>query len=711
MKNLNVIILYLLLTIISLATTGQGVVLNLNKRAKVAFDQYAYDQARDLYLESYRKDSSQVEVIRGLAYSYIKLNNSVEAEYWLEKLIQVEDADTDNLNYALVQQYSKNGKYDQAAVALEGLRMGEKERYRSEALSKLDEYQSTADHYGVEPVFFNSDKSDFGALYYDDTLVAFVSARAKNSWMVNRYNWDRSEYLDFYMVNPLKPTNDSLVSKPMAIKTLNSAYHEGPGQLYDNNSKIVFTRNHLINNRLGRQDEGISKLQIYFAEKNKEGKWDNFYPFDQNIVNYSFGHPTITSDGDTLIFASEMPGGFGGTDLYMSVRQDSTWSVPRNLGDKINTEGEEFFPFLDGNRLYFASDTWPGVGGLDIFETELGSGSDPRNLGVPINSSQDDFGLITKNRGKSGYFSTDRLGGDDIFSFKAQFYTLRGKVLKKPDNQIVPDAIVTVLNESGEVIAQATSDDEGNFLLDMSEYGNLQAFSSAPGLHTKDSVSINIPVGFLGERNVQLYLDESLITIEVVDDSTLAPVDHPVYYFKQLNSKNTLTPLHGDHSYQFQPGHTYEIFATAHGYFSARDTLETSTELVESFTHQVKLKKVVVGERIRLDHIYYDLNSANLREESMEELDKVVKFLEDNAELNIELSSHTDSRGSDAYNLQLSQKRAESATNYLLSKGIEPSRIIPKGYGESKLVNRCVNGASCSAEEHQANRRTELKIL
>ncbi|MEQ9304836.1 MAG: OmpA family protein, partial [Marinoscillum sp.] len=268
-----------------------------------------------------------------------------------------------------------------------------------------------------------------------------------------------------------------------------------------------------------------------------------------------------------------------------------------------------------------------------------------------------------------------------------------------------------VLNESGEVIAQATSDDKGNFLLDMSEYGNLQAFPSSPNLHTKDSVSINIPVGFLGERHVQLYLDESLVTIEVVDDSTMAPVDHPVYYIKQLNSKNTLTPLLGDHSYQYQPGHTYEIFATAHGYFSARDTLETSTELVESFTHRVKLNKVVVGERIRLDHIYYDLNSAKLREESMVELDKVVKFLEDNAELKIELSSHTDSRGSDAYNLQLSQKRAESATNYLLSKGIEKSRIVPKGYGESKLVNRCVNGEPCSAEEHQANRRTELKIL
>ncbi len=164
-------------------------------------------------------------------------------------------------------------------------------------------------------------------------------------------------------------------------------------------------------------------------------------------------------------------------------------------------------------------------------------------------------------------------------------------------------------------------------------------------------------------------------------------------------------------SHEVTPGETYELFAAADGFYSKRDTFQVSKTYQGNEAHEVRLKKVVVGESIRLDHIYYDVNSADLRTESEVELDKVVGFMKDNPHLKIELGSHTDSRGSDAYNLRLSQKRAESATQYLIDQGIDKKRIIPKGYGESRPVNRCVNGVSCSAEEHQENRRTEIKIL
>ncbi len=680
-------------------------ILNVNRRAGLEFDKFSYVNAKNLYMESFLQDSTQIEVISQIARCYLKLNNSVEAERWLKKLVETDSAQSDDIYYALAQQLSKNAKYEETAEVLRKLNEGKARDFRAESLARLDEFFASSMLYKVTSLDINSKRSDFGPMYYGDR-IAYLSARQKNRWIDFNFSWDATEFLNFYSFSPGDSLDDV---KPIA--DLNGAYHEGPGQLYDNDQKIVFTRNHVIKNKLGRQEDGISKLQLYFATRSEDESWLDIQPFEHNITSYSFGHPTINPSGDTLIFASDIPGGYGGTDLYFSVAQDSGWSVPANLGERINTQGNEMFPFLEGERLYFASDFWPGLGGLDVFVINpWGDSGKPVNLGAPINSSQDDFGLITDETFSSGYFSSDRMGNDDIYSFQSQFYTLSGVVKDLISGAPVDGSNVIFLDSLGRVFESVNTGMSNTFSINSTYTGTLIAFPVKSGLLVQDSLRIHIDPDFKGTKKIELFLFVPDLEIKILDESG-QEIAQAVYYLKSIDAHKTLQPAKSEHVYEVTPGETYELFAAADGFYSKRDTFQVSGDYKGQGEHVVRLKKVVVGESIRLDHIYYDVNSADLRAESEVELDKVVGFMTDNPHLKIELGSHTDSRGSDAYNLRLSQKRAESATQYLINQGIDKTRITPKGYGESKPVNRCVNGVNCSAEEHQENRRTEIKIL
>ena len=681
-------------------------ILNLNRRAEVEFDKFSYSKAKDLYMESYVQDSTQVDVIGQIAKCYLKLNNSIEAERWLTKLIQSDSVQSDDIYYALAQQLSKNTKYDETADVLIKLNAGKAKDFRAESLSRLDEFFAASKFYEVTSLEVNSPSSDFGPMYYGDQ-IAFLSARQKNKWVISSFSWDGTEFLNFYSFSP-----DSVAPDVTPIAGLNSAYHEGPGQLYDKGQKIVFTRNHLIKNKLGRQEDGISKLQLYFAARTEDGRWSEVSPFEQNIPSYSFGHPTINMAGDTLIFASDMPGGFGGTDLYFCVAREAGWSVPANFGDRINTEGNEMFPFWQGQKLYFASDFWPGLGGLDLFFTSPWADSgEPVNIGAPINSSQDDFGLITGESQRSGYFSSDRSGNDDIYKFDAKFYTLSGEVKDLYSDAPIEEAEVVFLDSLGRVMDIFSTGASNSFEVNSTYSGQLTVYARKSGYLMQDSLKVVMGADFVGMQKMDLYLFVPDLEMIILDESDQV-IAGAVHYLRPIAAQKPLQPLAGeDLLYGVVPGKTYELFAAADGFYSKRDTFQIPDGFAGNGQHLVHLKKVVIGESIRLDHIYYDVNSARLRVESEKELDKVVAFMTDNPHINIELSSHTDSRGTDAYNLRLSQQRAESATQYLIDQGIDKKRITPKGYGESKPVNRCVNGVNCSADEHQENRRTELVIL
>lgn len=680
-------------------------VINLIKRADQAYEAFSYSEALNLYKNAFLRDTSDVSVHRKIALSYVKLNKSRDAEHWLKKYIDTSAKSDKEAYLLLVQQLLKNKKYSEAGNWLDSLSHRQLAAAYRESIQRVPEFLKDSLSYTLLEVKHNQYASDFGPMYYDDK-VAFLSSRSTKKWIKRTFNWDESAYLDFYVTS----TNDS--SQVVRLKGLNSSFHEGPGQLFLDSTKIVFTRNNISSNRVLRDQKGVNRLQIYFAERDSAKNWLTAKPYQYNHKDYSLGHPTITEDGKTMIFASDMPGGFGRTDLYISRRlPDSTWSEPANLGDHINTAGDELFPFISKDGLYFASNGWPGLGGLDIFYSEdYTQGSQvPFNLRSPLNSEQDDFSLITNSDLQTGFFSSDRSGSDDIYAFESKTQPYSGYVFDYQSKAPITDAQVYIINESGDtLISKIKTDAKGKYAFKtlLSEPVTVQA--------AKSGMVLFQPI-YLGASHDKMELEQLLmyepkLIVTIIDEKTKQPLKDIQFQIsesgKQLSSISQQSLM-----YDLLPNKHYMLIAASEGYYTHRDSLITASTLQPETKKVITMKKIVIGESIRLENIYYDVNSADLRTESEKELDKLVTFMQDNSHIKIELSSHTDSRGSAAYNKKLSQRRAESATKYLVGHGIDSERIVPKGYGEEKVANECKDGVACSKEKHQENRRTEIKIL
>ncbi len=682
------------------------------KSADRAFKDFAYKEALDKYLYLHRKDTSNIYYQYQIAQSYLKLNDSQNTEIWLGKLIEHADSIEINLLYEYAQVLSKNKKYSESAHWYQQFR--EKGgsggvSQKLEGLNNPDQFYQDQNKFSIKRLTFNTSKSDFSPFYYDEG-VAFVSSRSKQKWVKENYTWDGSNYLDFYYFD----TADSLNIRK--INGLNSRFHEGPAQVFDDGQKIVFTRNNISGSKLKRNSSGIVNLQIFFAERDSLGKWGSISSFKFNSMEYSLGHPTISQDGKLLIFAANIPGGMGGTDLYYSwANTDNTWSEPENMGEVINTSDNEMFPFILENQLWFASNGDKGLGGLDIYSVSLSGGkplSEPKNIGAPINSNQDDFGLITQGNQRKGYFTSNRDGSDDIYSFTADFMEVEGQVLAKGSNKPIKNAEVTLLNKNKDFITKITTGDDGEFSAEIVKTNTIILEAKKENYLLEQPLIKNISESSGKTILEPVYMFQSILKTTVLDDNSEEPLAGVDLTLTDLRDNNILIPISSEpKEYLIVQGNTYEIVIAKEGYYTKRDTIKTSTNFSGIKEYSTNLKKIIVGESIKLDHIYYDVNSANLRHESELELDKVFIFMQDNPHIKIELGSHTDSRGSASYNLKLSQKRAESATNYLLKQGVDVTRIVPKGYGESQVMNRCSNGVVCSSEEHQQNRRTVIKIL
>ncbi len=682
----------------------------IRKSADRAFEEFAYSEALEKYQLLYLKDSGNLHYISRLSETYLKLNDSKKAEVWLGKLVEKHEGFDNRKLYEYAQVLSKNEKYDQAKYWYG--RFKERGGITSvddkiNGIENIRSFFAEEGKYSIERLDFNTSKSDFSPFYYQDG-IAFVSSRKEKEWVKNTYNWDESDYLDFYYYNP---GDTSLrLSK---IKGLNSKYHEGPSHIYAGGQKIVFTRNSVQGSKLQRDQKGTANLQLFFGEIS-EGKWV-ITPFQHNTVEYSLGHPAISEDGTILIFASDMPGGFGGTDLYVSKKGTfERWSEPVNLGNGVNTSEDEMFPFLSGDHLWFASNGREGLGGLDIYQVQFQNNKVsgvPENVGAPINSSQDDFGLITLGNFREGYFASDRAGSDDIYSYVAEFVNVKGRVLAKGSHDPILGAKVTLEDRSGRVIGTALTDSEGVYDAQLGKEAVFSIRAEKVDFLLEEPIQENTS-GVSDFKELEpVFLLQRLMTVKAVDAESKETLLDAIQTVKVIGKKGVVAPIEGhENQYLINPVN-YEVVTAQEGYYTLRDTVTVADDFYGMKDYVAELKKIVVGESIRLDNIYYDVNSANLRAESELELDKVVVFMKDNPHIKIELSSHTDSRGSAPYNQRLSQKRAESATEFLISHGVERDRIVPKGYGESKVVNRCKDGVRCSAEEHQENRRTEIKIL
>jgi outer membrane protein OmpA-like peptidoglycan-associated protein len=701
--------LLLLLLIVCHFVQGQGPRYN---KADKHFSQFEYVAAVEEYLEILSLDSTSFKAMERLAICYDKLNDPANAEKWLRKLCVSGKAEAPHIKL-YVQVLAENGKYTESSMWYKRYLAKSADEHATNTLnsySSLNAFFNDSTFYSIRPLALNSNLSDFSPVMYKDGIL-FCSSRPNGQ--KSTYAWDNSAFIDLYF-SKLDASNVENFGKPV-----NTPLHEGPACFSRNYDTIYFTRNNSQGNRKMSSSEGIVKLKIY-SSAFVNGVWQKEESLSLNSHEYSMGHPAMAPDG-RLYFASDMPGGFGGTDLYYTKRQpDGTWGSPVNLGPVVNTSGNELFPFVDQNgELYFASNTHPGLGGLDIFYSgNIDKLLDaPVNLGYPINSSKDDFGMVIT--GDNGYFSSNR-GADPKDDNIYQITIKKRKNIRIapvfPENTLLEDYAVTILHESDSATTRIKEIFTYQFHADSVYHLILtkQGYRRKSILLSKDDFR-KLPENDLIKVPLEPSVKPVAFVLQSADGQKLKDGLLEIRNLTTGDVTRYMVSSDADPVMNLSETSQYEITASSKNYKTKIQVLAQAdiAMLQPNASYVVALpllnalfEKTAIGETIELE-IKYDVNKATIRKDAAVELDKLVAFMKRNVSAKVELGSHTDSRGSNDANLKLSQKRAESAVRYLVGKGINANRLIPIGYGEDVLK---VQNAK-TEEEHQHNRRTTVKIV
>ena len=480
------------------------------KKADRLYDDFAFVKAIEVYEDLLEEDYNIAHNQRKIADSYLQLRDPERAVVYYEKVVQQPDV-TPEYYFKYAQALRGVRKYDESRKWLqkyfeEGNNAGKVAEYLgADEINLYEGYES----FKLAPSAFNSEVSDFGA-FKKDGIIYFTSARAEGSNRDKIYAWTGEPFLDVYRIAAEGGTAVPIEGD------VNTVRHEGPVTISADGITMFFTRNNYLNNKNGKKDEeGVNHLKIYKASK-QGNAWVNIVELPFNNNTYSVGHPSLSSDGNTLYFASDAPGGLGGTDLYKVSINGENFGTPENLGDAINTPGNEVFPFIaQDNRLYFSSDGHKGYGLLDIFVVE---GEDVQNLGEPMNSSHDDFGFFVSPDSSEGYVSSNRtggMGGDDIYQTTViQPLVLMGKITDSINGKPIAKATLRLLDDNGDQIAFIETDSTGNYRTEIHRNKRFSTETSHIKYDTK--------TGSISSSN----LDDQ---VELVYDIELSPVNDVEY--------------------------------------------------------------------------------------------------------------------------------------------------------------------------------------
>lgn len=630
-------------------------------------------------------------------------------------------------------------------------------------LSIISYSQTTPGEYTVNNLDSNSRYSDFGPAFFESDKIIFSSARGGGK------KWDNDQpFLNLYEGTIY---DDGSVSKIKKLSSnVNSKEHEASVSFSPDKKTVYFTRNNQydeeifqstdtltvdteekkVKKRRGerykdKQSEvkGTTYIAMYKADIDENGQWTNIIPLPFNNRNYSVGHPTVNRDGTKLYFTSDMPGTYGGTDIFVTnILEDNNYSKPKNLGRKVNTLGREMFPFIDAkNILYFSSDSRKaGFGGLDIYAIKVydQSLSDAIHLGEPINSEDDDFGFIINNDTDEGYFSSNKKGGkgdDDIYHFLASpplsiecTQSVTGTVENTKTSQRIPNALISLINEKGDEIKTVKTTAKGSYNLAVPCDGNFKIiaskdeyksdekeFSTENNPDAKLDLGLNLEPKVICNQNVTGVVN-SVNTSQPLSNALITILDKDGKELQTLKTSST-----GGYSTKLSCESNFKIIASKDEYESSEKLLSTKGATVNGnknlnfdLKRKVDLTEIKIVKNkviVNIDPIYFELNKDNITKVAKTELNKVIAIMNKYPALIIEGGSHTDVRGKNSTNLDLSIRRANSTVAYIVDKGIDSKRIKAKGYGETQPTNRCTQGVKCSNEEHAQNRRTEFVIL
>lgn len=706
-------------------------------RAAEDYSAYNYTGAINRYEKTAKSDA----MLRSLADSYFKTREYVNAEKTYAQLATSPGANPqDIVHYISV--LLANEKYNDAMSWMEKYSAANftDKRYAKYLSQKnlVDKLKTNAGQFTIKNLDINSEQEDFGAVFYKNAVV-YTSSREGTKQIARIWNGNKLPYLDLYLAQ--RSSTGELVNVVPFEKSFNKKYHEGPCSFTKNGEVLAFTRNDYA----ATSADGTRKLQIFISQYSsdssgfKVAKWSAPKGVPFNSADYSVGHPALNSDGTVLYFSSDKPGGYGGVDLYKVNRNpDGTWGRPENLGNKINTPGDEMFPYLHpSGLLFFASNGHEGLGGLDVFVAEMENGEFGRvkNVGAPINSSKDDFSFALDAAMESGYFASNRGGGggdDDLYSFKMLKPFHFGKIIKGvtkgKDGEKLEHTDIKIMDDSNRVVKIITSDVDGNYSFDADEGKtyNLSASrkkyfdgkNSADTKTDKDEIVADLILEKAPPFSIYFLLKDKA-TNKPLDSVKVVVIDN----MKGKDLTSFITPATGDNRIAVTDKnvgerYSYQIKMEKNGYLGKVLTLNDSVQPGE-IRAEITMDKIEVGtdigKIIDIKPIYFDVKKFDIRPDAATELDKIVKVLNDNPNMVIELGSHTDCRGDAASNLKLSDKRAKSSAEYIKKKISNPDRISGKGYGETQLINNCAcegkTKSDCSEDDHAKNRRTEFKIV
>ncbi len=635
MKNIFTFIALTFLSITTIDAQDKS-----SKKADKQFSKLEFVKAAESYKKLINNGKSSDYVVAQLAECYYNIFNTVEAEKWYATL--AEDSSDPDIIFKYSQMLKANGKYKLSNKWMNKFVELRPADNRATSFLKNPNYLpkiiSKGKRFNVQNLDINSEYSDFGGALNNNKLYITSSRNTVGlfdlgRWITQRisYGWNNEPYLDIYSFDVTE--SGSYLNEDYLGSNINTKYHEGLAS-FDNEGNMYISRESFYENEYVKDPESnniTSLIGIYKISKGEK----NVVALNINSVEYSVKNPSISSDGKTLYFSSDMPGGFGNFDIYRGdIDENGNINNVENLGQKVNTEGQEMFPFIgDKNNLYFSSDSQLGLGGLDVFFTKEvdGKWASVRNVGIPVNSNADDFAFSMNEATGEGFVSSNRSGGkgsDDIYSIKRLIpicdVLLTANVMDAKTKLGIDSATTSISDKEGNIASTKTSSNEG-----VSEF--------------------------------MLVCDEA-----------------------------------------------GKLIVSKEGYNSKIVDLKMSSEEFTSINIMLDpIEKIIVAEKIELNAIYFDFDKSNIKAEAAFELDKLVQIMNKYPEMTVSIESHTDSKGPSSYNQRLSERRAKTTSQYVISKGIDSSRLSSAGKGESSPVVDCTN---CSKDEDQLNRRSEFII-
>jgi len=598
-----------------------------------------------------------------LADAYIQLNRPSDAVEWYQTAYDygygVEALE--GKAYTL----KRMERYEEAILAFRdlGFEIGSPYEYRRE-ISACEVAQGWKDierqEYRVTNAAFNTGDADYAPVPYTENSLVITSDRSTATGE-DTYNWTGNDFSDLFLVD--LSTGDI---EPFE-QSINTADNEGTVAFNADFSMMIFTR------CTSPSEDQDAYCQLYVSERSGD-RWSTPRPLSFQDDNVNYMHPALSPDASKLYFSANHPEGWGGYDIYVSTWLGDDWDVPRLLGRSVNTPGNEQFPTVDRDTLYFSSNRHNSMGGLDVFrsyEMANGNWAPAFNLKPPVNSGADDFAFVidrsqptTGDVVQRGYFSSSRYSG----SGRDDIYTMEKVILPPPPESDEPE-----VTEEVEPIVK----------LDVYVLEKIYQDPTDPNSRV------------LGRRP----LPGSSLVLEIGNTSDEVTVGED-----------------GKYSIELEEGKVYEFLAKKEGYlnndatFSSQGIAPSPENPVQTYELEIELDKIFLDREIVLENIYYDFDEWDIRDDAEPTLNELTRNLRLNPEITIQLASHTDCRGNDRYNQQLSQRRAQSAVDYLIAQGIDEGRLSAVGYGEEQPAVECIC-ARCSEDEHQSNRRTTFKIV